>query len=113
MSDPSIVLSFHHIISSLPLALPSFSAGRATHLQNIIILRPHGDRNLLDDRQELGQVLVGQVVQLGAVVCSAPSRPRQLSPNKEAGGENGWRTLGDDQCVTFGKGANVEEGEPG
>lgn len=40
----------------------------AVVLQNIVLLGARGDRNLLSNREELGQVLIGNVVKLGAVV---------------------------------------------
>lgn len=40
----------------------------AVVLQNIVLLGARGDRNLLSNREELGQVLIRNVVKLGAVV---------------------------------------------
>lgn len=45
-----------------------------THLQHIVILGPHSERNLLDDGQEFHHVLIREVVQLGAVVWESSLR---------------------------------------
>ena len=78
---------------------------RLTHLQDVVVHSSHSHRNLLHDRQQLDEVGIRDVMELGAVVCIRISLPPEQVATR-------GRTLGDDESVSLGDGSDVEEGEP-
>ena len=64
-----------------------------THLEDVVVVRSNGDRNLLDDRQEFDERLVREVVQLCAVVYVHPA---SSAPAFGGGGGGGGGEVWDD-----------------
>ena len=79
---------------------------RRTDLKNVVILEPLCERDLLGDRECVGEVFVRQFVQFHGVVwlfC--------IGQGWSYGCFGGVFTFGNDERVAFGEWADVEKGE--
>lgn len=80
---------------------------RTTDLQDVVVLDALRNRNLLERCEDLTEVLVGNVVELGGVVCTEST---SLVSQGEVESVGQGRTLGDDEGVALRERSDVEEG---
>ena len=78
-----------------------------TDLKNVVILEPLCERDLLGDRECVGEVFVRQFVQFHGVVCFFVVS----SQGQPCGCFGGVFTFGNDERMAFGEWADVEKGE--